>query len=315
MVDTDAKDAWEDPGKRDKVFTEGISGIFAQNEDETPVGFHITWDDVSSVSDGPTAVVLSPAEGATGVSIQATLRWVEAKFATSRQLWFGTPDNLQLVDPAPTGTSYTTGMLLPNQTYQWRVDEVGAAGTVTGHVWQFTTGAGLAIDDFESYADSAAIAAAWPHNIPGYDYIFLETGTIHQGAKAMKFTYQNGADPFVTEATRTFATAQDWTIGNPAQLSIDFRGMNDNVEQPLYVTLEDEAGNKATVKHPLSYAVQSEPWRTWDTALTDFAGVNLAAVKKLGIGSGSGTDSGQASGDVDTLYMDNIRLSSFAPVQ
>lgn len=312
MVDTDAKDAWEDANVRDKVFTEGISGIFAQNEDETPVGFYVTWDDVSSVSDGPTAVVLSPADGATGVSMQATLSWVEAKFATGRQLWFGTAGNLALVDPAPTGTSYTTGMLVPNQTYQWRVDEVGPGGTVTGHPWQFTTGNGLVIDDFESYADTAAIAAAWPHNIPGYDYIFLETGTVHQGAKAMRFTYQNGADPFVTEATRTFDTAQDWTSGNPAQLSIDFRGMKDNVEQPLYVRLADDAGNMATVTHPLSYAVQSEPWRTWDITLADFAGVNLAAVKKLTISTGSGTDSGQTSGDVDTLYIDNIRLT-FAP--
>jgi hypothetical protein len=203
-------------------------------------------------------------------------------------------------------------LLQPGQTYQWRVDQVGAAGTVTGHTWQFTTGQGLTIDDFESYADSAQIAAAWPHNIPGYDYVFLETGTIRQGAKAMKFTYQNGADPFVTRATRTFAAAQDWTVAGLAQLSIDFRGVNDNVEQPLYVTLEDDAGNAATVTHPLAYAVQSEPWRTWDIALADFAGVNPTAVKKLTIGTGSGTDSGQTSGDVDTLYIDNIRLS-FAP--
>jgi len=179
---------------------------------------------------------------------------------------------------------------------------------VTGQTWRFTTGNGLAIDDFESYADSAAIAAAWPHNIPGYDYIFLETATIFQGAKAMKFTYQNGADPFVTEATKTFATAQDWTIGNPTYLAMDFRGMTDNVEQPLYVIVEDDAGSKATVKHPATYAPQSEPWRTWDIALADFAGVNLAAVKKLTIGTGSGSDSGQASGDEDVLYIDNVRL-------
>jgi hypothetical protein len=241
--------------------------------------------------------------------MQATLRWVEAAFATGRQLWFGTPGNLVLVDPAPTGTSYVTGLLEPGQTYQWRVDQVGPGGAVTGHTWQFTTGRGIGIDDFESYADSAQIAAAWPHNIPGYDYIFLETGTVRQGAKAMKFTYQNGADPFITEATRTFSTAQDWTVGNPVQLSMDFRGLTDNVAQPLYVILADDAGSTATVKHPLSYAVQSEPWRTWDIALADFAGVNLAAVKKLTIGTGSGSDSGQASGDEDVLYIDNIRLT------
>ncbi len=312
MVDTDGKDWWEDAGKREKVYVDGVSGIFAQNEDAEPVGFNINWDDVSSVSDGPTAVVLSPAEGATQVSLQPTLKWVEGSFATGRQVWFGTPGEMQLVAPSPVGASYTTPMLEPGKTYEWRVDLIGRAGTVTGHTWQFTTGGALGIDDFESYADNAAIAAAWPHNITGYDYIFLETSTIVQGAKAMKFTYQNGADPFVTEATQTFATAQDWTIRNPTQLSIDFRGMTDNVEQPLYVIVEDAAGVKVKVKHPAAYAVQSEPWRTWNIALADFAGVNMAAVKKLTIGTGSGTDSGQASGDVDTLYIDNIRLS-FAP--
>jgi hypothetical protein len=312
MVDTNAKDAWEDPDKRDKVFTEGISGIFAQNEDETPVGFYLTWDDVSSVSDGPTAVVLSPADGATGVSMQATLRWVEASFATGRQLWFGTPGNLQLVAPAPAGASYVTGLLEPGQTYQWRVDEVGPGGTVTGHTWQFTTGQGLAIDDFEAYVDTAQIAAAWPHNITGYDYILLETSTINQGAKAMQFGFQNQYEPFFTEATRTFAAPQDWTAGSPTQLSISFRGKRDNVEQKVYVKVEDAAGNQATVANPFMYAIQTEYWRTWDIALTEFTGVDLTAVKKLTIAAGTGTDSGQADKDEDTLYIDNIRLS-FAP--
>jgi hypothetical protein len=55
FVDTDTKDPWEDPGEHEKVFTEGICGIFAQNEqgDGEPAGFNCTWDDVSAVSDFP----------------------------------------------------------------------------------------------------------------------------------------------------------------------------------------------------------------------------------------------------------------------
>jgi hypothetical protein len=314
MVDTDAKDPWEDANVRDKVFTEGISGIFAQNEDEVPVGFYITWDDVSSVSDGPTAVIVSPADGATGISMQATLGWVEAKFATGRQLWFGTPGNLAMVDPAPTGASYVTGLLEPGQTYQWRVDQVGPAGTVTGHTWQFTTGNALTIDDFESYVDTPAIAAAWPHNIVGYDYVLLETSVVNQGAKAMALGLQNQYEPFFTEATRTFPAPQDWTAGSPDRLSISFRGKRDNVEQKVYVRVEDATGNQATVANPFMYAIQTEHWRTWDIALTEFTGVDLTAVKKLAIGAGTGTDSGQVDKDEDSLYIDNIRLS-FAPIQ
>jgi len=53
MVDTDAKDPWEDEKKQEKVYKEGLCGIFAQNEqgDGEPAGFKCTWDDVSAVSD------------------------------------------------------------------------------------------------------------------------------------------------------------------------------------------------------------------------------------------------------------------------
>ena len=68
----------------------------------------------------------------------------------------------------------------------------------------------------------------------------------------------------------------------------------DNVEQPLYLRVEDAAGKQATVTHPATYAVQSEPWRTWDIALSEIskAGVDLKSIKKLTIGVGNGTTSG-----------------------
>ncbi len=319
MVDTNANDPWEDPDENDKVFTTGSSGIFAQNEHESPAGFYTTFDDIASVSDGPPALLPGPANGAAGVSLQATLSWIEAKYATGRQLWFGTPGNLQLVDPAPQGASYTTGLLEAGQTYQWRVDTVGAQGVVTGHTWTFTTGQALMVEDFETIADNAQMAATWVDNIAtaGFDYTFVDTGTRYQGAKAMRLEYQNQYDPFLTEATRTFATAQDWTIKGVDMVSLSFRGKRDNVEQPMYVRVEDAAGKQATVTHPATYAVQSEPWRTWDIALSEIskAGVDLKSIKKLTIGVGNGTTSGQADKDVDMLYVDSIRLGFLPKAQ
>ena len=63
MVDTNGNDAWEDPdsGGSNKVFTTGPSGIFAQNEHESPAGFYTTFDDIASVSDGPPAMLPGPA--------------------------------------------------------------------------------------------------------------------------------------------------------------------------------------------------------------------------------------------------------------
>jgi len=312
MVDTNGNDPWEDPDENDKVFTSGASAIFAQSEQlhpEDPIGFHCTFDDVFSVSDGPAAVNLSPADGATGVSIEADLSWVEAAFATSRQLWFGKAGDMQKMTPAPAGKTYDPGTLEFGQTYQWRVDEVGPSSTVTGHTWTFTTGQCLTVDDFESYANDAAIESKWVHNISGgYHYVFLDTGTVNQGAKSMRFEYQNQYAPYLTEATNTFTTAQDWTKYGVKALSLAFRGVNANVEQPMFIRLEDAAGKTATVTHPYTYAVESEVWRQWDIALTEFGGVNLAAIKKITIGVGNGTNSGQELEDRDSIYIDNIRL-------
>ena len=79
----------------------------------------------------------------------------------------------------------------------------------------------------------------------------------------------------------------------------------------MFVRVEDAAGNQAMAEHPFVYAVQSEPWRSWtmiDLAEFADAGVDLTAVAKLTIGAGNGTNSGQEVEDVDTLYIDNIRL-------
>jgi hypothetical protein len=316
MIDTNGNDWWEDTGAHDEVFTEGVSGIFAQNEDEEPAGFYVTFDDVSSLSDGPSPVAPSPAPGTTGVSLLPTLSWIEAEFATDRQLWFGKAgEDLVMVDPTPAGTTYSLSLLEANTTYQWRVDQVGADGVATGHTWSFTTGDAVLVDDFESYANTDEIAAAWPHNIPPspggqpYPYIFLETGQVRQGAKAMRFEYQNQYEPYLTEATRTFDEPQNWTIlANPC-LTMDFRGDNDNVEQRMFVRIEDAAGNQATVAHPLRYAVQSEPWRVWEPIpLTEFEGVDMSTVAKLTLGLGDNTASEQEVEDRDAIYVDAIRV-------
>jgi hypothetical protein len=312
FIDTNANDPWEAPGIHDGVFTNGVSGIFARWESPQPAGYHSPFDNVSSVSDGPAAVNPSPADGATGVSINVGLSWVEAAFATSRELWLGKQGAMQKV-ATPAGKTFSPGPLEFGQTYEWRVDEIGPSGTVTGHTWTFTTGECLSVDDFESYANDAAIRAVWPDNIdiPGWEYIYLDTGTVNQGAKSMRFEYQNQYDPFLTETTRTFAAAQDWTANGVKALSLYFRGKDTNVEQPMYIRLEDSTVKASTVMHPYTYAVQSEPWRQWDVALEAFntgSGVNLASIKKITIGIGNGTPSGQ-TGDVrDVVYIDDIKL-------
>jgi len=314
LIDTNGNDPWEDPGVNDAVFTNGLSGIFAQNEHATPVGYHTTFDTISSVSDGPAAVALSPVDGATGVSIDADLSWAEAAFATSRELYFGKKGFMTKVSPSPAGKTYDPGTLELGETYEWQVNEIGPGGTVTGPVWAFTaegTAEGcLLVEDFESYADDWALLSAWPDNIVEAEYVFVETGKVYAGAKAMRLEYQNQYTPFFTTTTHTFAVPQNWTVDGLAALSLYFRGEDNNVEQRLYVQLEDAAAHKFLVAHPYNYAVQSESYNEWNIDLSQFSagGVILSQISKITIGVGDGTNSGQVGDDRDMIYIDQIKV-------
>jgi hypothetical protein len=310
LVDTNAVDSWENAGVHDAPFTSGVSIVFAANQVLSHPGYYCTFDDISSLSNGPAAAARCPGDGEMDVPANVVLRWAEGAFATSREVWFGPQGAMQKVTPGPQATSYIPALLESGQTYQWRVDEIGAAGTVTGPALTFTAGACLAVDDFESYTDDAQIAAAWPHNIAGYDYIFREMGMVHRGTQAMRFEYQNEYSPFLTEATRTSDAPQDWTAHGATRLSLAFCGDPNNVEQPLYVRVEDSSGKAGTVAYPFNFAVQSKFWRQWDIALSEFskAGVDLAAVAKLTIGVGDGKGSTQDKDDIDTVFIDDIRL-------
>jgi len=311
LVDTEGHDSWEQEDVYDGIFARGITGVGGVNEHPAPAGYHTTFDDISSVSDGPAAACVAPRDGAAAVSIEGNLQWQPAAFATASQLWFGPSGAMQKIEPDPAGTTANPGPLEFGRTYQWRIVEVGPAGTVTGPVWSFTTDTALVVEEFETYPTDAAITAAWVHNIPGdYQYIFRETSQRSRGAVAMRLTYQNQFEPFFTEATRTFETPQDWTRYGVTTLALAFRGEDDNVEQRLYVRLEDAAGAGATVAHPLSYAVQTEHWRQWEIDLAQFAdgGVDLTTIARLTIGLGDGAESSQTGDDLDTLYLDHIRL-------
>ena len=323
LIDTDAQDSWEDPpipeipGNEEEVFASGYSGIFGQNERSNPPGYHTTFDHVSSSSGGakgPVAVCLSPADGAMGVDVDADLEWAEAASASSRELWFGKSGAMRLVSSA--GTTYDPGTLELGQTYQWRVDQIGPSETTEGHIFTFTTEGTsegcLLIDDFESYDGNWDIQMAWPDDITGVDYTFLDTLEVHSGAKAMRFEYQNQYEPFITTVIHEFAEAQDWTKGGLTVLSLNFRGEGANLEQPIYVELEDSTGpaSAVAVANPFSYAARTETWQEWSIELSQFSsgGVDLSKVKKISIRTGDGTDTGQPLTESDKLYIDNIKV-------
>ena len=306
MVDTNGNDPWEDEGVNDEVFKSGASGIFSQNENEEPAGYHSTFDDIFSASDGPAAVNPSPADGAIDVPVDVSLSWIEAEFATGRELWLGKPGAIEKVDPAPLGTTYTPNLGL-GEAYEWRVDQVGPSGTVTGQTWTFTTADYLIVDDFQSYENDEGLRSAWVDNIDeaGVEYVLLASGENN----SMRFEFQNQYSPYFTEITRIFDSSQDWTAQSVEELSLSFVGENENMEHLMYLTLEDAVGRSFKVEHPYTHACQSDSWRQWTIALGQFSnGVDLTSVKKITIGLGDGTDSGQVGEDRDHIYIDQIIL-------
>ncbi len=305
FIDTNGNDPWENGNIHDAVFADGISAVFGMNQNPLPVGHHSSFDSVSSVSDGPAAVNPNPADGATDVPVDVALSWIEASFATSREVWLGRAGAMEKIDPAPAGSSLTPSTLEFGRTYRWRVDQAGPAGTVTGHTWTFTTAECLIAEDPGSYASDAEIQAAWPHNIGAeFQYVFLA------GNDSMRLEYQNQFEPYSTEAVRTFAGPQDWTAMSAKRLSLSFAGQDDNVEQLMYVKLEDAAGNSSTVEHPFRHACQSETWRVWNIDLAEFGdgSVDMTNVSKITIGLGDGTNSGQEGDDRDALFISQMRV-------
>ncbi|MBE3040092.1 MAG: SMP-30/gluconolactonase/LRE family protein, partial [Chloroflexi bacterium] len=84
----------------------------------------------------------SPANGITGVSTMTTLSWMAGNGTISHDVYFGTAATPPFIqNQTATATTYNPGMLAGNTTYHWRIDEKNGAGTTTGVVWSFTTGA------------------------------------------------------------------------------------------------------------------------------------------------------------------------------
>jgi hypothetical protein len=278
-----------------------------------------------------TAYYPQPAHRATDVPLAPTLTWMRGQGAMEHQLFFS--DDFDTVSQATAdanqGTfdlddeTFTPGTLEPLRTYWWRVDESLAGDAVTpGPVWNFTTCQPL--DDFESYNDEenqgTRIYETW---IDGYadgssgsivgnvDPPFAEQTIVRSGLQSMPLDYNNVDPPFFSEAWREFSPAADWTVGDVNALVLSIQGRLTNGVVPLYIALEDSSQNVDTVVYPDPNVVTAAAWIAWKIPLSDFAGVNLARVKKMYIGLGDKAN--PVEGGTGRLYIDDIALTKPAP--
>jgi len=137
------------------------------------------------------------------------------------------------------------------------VQELGAGGiTDVGQVFRLTGGifdidrvhltleaiaggAITAIDNFESYADTAALRAVWVSNDTTNTPNTLETTIVQEGTKAMKVDMPNtGTKSKGDDITKTFGANQDWSAFD----GIQFQFRNDG-SSIIEIHIEDSSGD------------------------------------------------------------------------
>jgi hypothetical protein len=260
------------------------------------------------------------------------LSWTAADSAASHELYFGTDkDAVRSADTGSPGhigskalgaESHDPGLLEPDATYYWRVDEVDAQGnTAKGPLWIFTTGGSLLVDDFESYTDDdAAGEAIWQTWVDGFGiadngaqvgYLmppYTEQTNVHSGSQSMPLMYVNEAGVTNSEASLTLTAPRDWTQAGVADLSFWFKGSMNNAAEPMYVAVSNTAGAPGVAVYDDATAAQIGAWMEWRIALQAFAdqGITLTNVDKIAIGLGS--KGGAAAGGSGTMFIDDIRL-------
>jgi len=276
----------------------------------------------------------SPGMGSTGVYWKPTLSWQPGCYADTHTVYFGS--SLSDVNESATPVSVNQpGMTYPinnflefGQTYYWRIDEVNdacAPGRWPGPVWYFTIGDNVAVDDFDSYADTSALRTVWE------DYwgdgtraeVFVEKTFVHDG-NSMKYNYDNyvgggGVKDRYSEIwanTADLEIGPDWNgSGDAKALVLYFYGDPCNAADPvkdgMYVVLEDADANIGMLKYPDMNAIQEASWHEWNIDLQDpcLSAVDVNNVAKVYIGFGvrGGSGAGQ-DGGWGTVYFDDIGL-------
>jgi len=278
-----------------------------------------------------------PANGAADVAMATILSWTAADNAASHEVYLGIDkDAVRSADTASPeykgpkalgAESYDAGLLEPDTTYYWRIDEMYTGNTVKGLVWSFTVGAYLLVEDFESYTDDdAAGQAIWQTWIDGLDiadngaqvgYLFppyCEQTVVYGGLQSMPLLYDNTAGVTNSEVIRPLTTLRDWTQADVGELSLWLQGNSANAAEPLYVSISNSSGAPGIVARDDPDAATRTDWKQWRISLQAFADqkINLTNVDKITIGLG--TQSGMlATGGLGTIFVDDIRLDRPAP--
>jgi hypothetical protein len=292
-----------------------------------------------------------PSSGQIDVTHTAVLNWSPGYKAAMHDVYFGADAeavaNADTSSPEYIGSrnlgseSYEPGELQWNTIYYWRVDEVNdldSGSPWIGHLWSFTTGDFLVVDDFEDYdARNSQIWWAWKDGL-GYaahddEPAYLGNGTgsavgdestssfteeifVHGGNQSIPLIYDNNKQGFAkySEAVLTLINLRDWTKSSIEELSLWFRGDATNAAETIYVAVTDMSGTAVVQYHDNPNATQVGTWQEWVIQLQTFAdqGIDLTDVDRIAIGLGTRGNI-TVPGGSGKMYFDDIRLYRLRP--
>jgi len=165
-------------------------------------------------------VLLSPANGATGVSPEPDLSWQLTPGARSYDVYFGTASPPPLVANTMNFT-YTPAALNPNTAYYWAVGARNSIGAVASAPWSFTTGCASALKSRGASVSAAGGAGtilvtspagcAWTA-VSNASWIVIASGPSGAGDGTVEYSVASNMDASrtgtITVANQTFTISQ-----------------------------------------------------------------------------------------------------------
>ncbi|GAA1824507.1 carbohydrate binding domain-containing protein [Agromyces salentinus] len=198
-----------------------ISWDGAQGEPWTPqIGELTLFSPNAPEPAAPGAFALTaPADGATGITASPQLTWSSAADAAYYRVTLardaGLTDVVEQSAALSAPRHTVTEELAPGTTYHWQVTAFNGYGQTIAspEVATFATAelptTALTVEDFESYADDAALAAAYPRNGGGGPVTATRIANPVTGTTAASFAYDLSG-PGYAGVIRTLPAAQSW---------------------------------------------------------------------------------------------------------
>jgi hypothetical protein len=161
------------------------------------------------------------------------------------------------------------------------------------------------VDEFDSYADDAALRASWV-TTHTKDTVYVRTPGYETSTQSMKLVYNNGADPWWTEVKMTFGSVQDWSTYE--NVSCWYMGMYpgdpNNSGEKFFLRVYDEWGGSFDGPK-IDNATKTWAWNYYSMDISGWANSgNVAAVaiilEPMDYGSG-------------LFHVDRIRIDTGPP--